>query len=166
FGGTPLAPVLQTRCGRRLAFVPLVHGAVSMLSPLHPFAFASRRHGSSVRSRRRFYWSRGFAGTSYPARRGALGLVVGLIVLGLQGVAPIRADDAVKPRLLGRIEAGKSVGRVRFSPDGKSIALVDECKHLIICDTNNRKVQAVFSDVARNCTRFCFTPDGKSVVVT
>jgi WD40 repeat protein len=94
-----------------------------------------------------------------------LGLVVGVVVLAVQGVAPIRADDTAKPQLLARIEAGKSLGKVQFSPDGKFVAVIDTNQHLVICDTDSRKVQAVFPDVSQLSSNLCFTPDGKSVVV-
>jgi WD40 repeat protein len=109
--------------------------------------------------------ARELAGALHFARRGTLGVLIALILGTLQGVAPIRADDAVKPQLVARIEAGKSVGHVRFSPDGKLVATIDGRAGLVICDTDSRNVRAVFPDVPRLSRTFCFTPDGKSVVL-
>src|SRR5262249_34717340 len=83
----------------------------------------------------------------------------------VHGVAPIRADDTAKPQLLARIEAGKSLGKGRVSPDGKLVAVIDAGTHLVICDTNTRKVQDVFPPVLGLFSCLCFTPHGKSVVV-
>jgi WD40 repeat protein len=131
-----------------------------------PFAPAHSRYGCTLPSRDRFLCFRVVADPLDGTRRGIFALVIALMLLAGQAVAPIRADDTKKPQRVARIEAGKSVEHVRFSPDGKLVAVVDAGQHLVMCDTDKRKVQAVFADVAGFSSNLCFTPDGESVVVT
>jgi WD40 repeat protein len=93
----------------------------------------------------------------------AIGPIVVLIAPG-----PTNAgDEPPKPVQVAKVETGGSAGDIRFSPDGKTLAVLDSdpAQHFILWDVPTRKVRDTLKDVARVCMDFAFTPDSRGLAL-
>jgi WD40 repeat protein len=93
-------------------------------------------------------------------------LIIGLAISF--HTTPLTADDtSFKPTLVAKIETKGSAGDVRFSPDGKTLAVLDSQKeghHYILWDIPTRKVRDTFK-AAKVCMDFAFTPDSQGLAL-
>jgi WD40 repeat protein len=74
--------------------------------------------------------------------------------------------EAAKPTLVAKIEAQGRAGEVQFSPDGKTLAVVDshDGMDLMLWDVPKRKVRETIPAFSRCCGEFTFSPDSNEVV--
>src|SRR5262245_29473967 len=79
----------------------------------------------------------------------------------------VAADAETKPTHVAKITTGGTAADVRFSPDGKTLAIQfndDNASQMMFWDVETRKARNTIKKLAIVCMDFAFTPDGEGMI--
>src|SRR5262245_24964343 len=96
------------------------------------------------------------------------------MLLAVALVSVVMADEPVPPlKLLGTLEGGRphALANLAFSPDGKSLAVIDYndddgVSAVNLWDVDKRKVTATVGGRTAHVASVAFSPDGKTLAVS